>query len=128
MRINLINFIRLLSGFSAVGMISSLLSLLLIYIFLKLFRTPLFATYISIYIVTILLSYIINSIFVFKSSLSMKKGIKYSMIYLTGMLLGTFLLWIFKKITLFENYILGYLTLPFTMVWNFALSYKLFKL
>lgn len=77
--------------------------------------------------VTILLSFLLNSVFVFKSGLSFSNSIKYMIIYISGMLLGVLLLWILKKITPFENYILGYLAIPFTMVWNFSLSYKLFK-
>jgi hypothetical protein len=43
------------------------------------------------------------------------------------MLMGTLLLWIFKNTIPLENYILGYLVLPFTMAWNFAFSYKILK-
>jgi putative flippase GtrA len=122
-----LNFVKLLGGFSLVGLVTTLLSLLLIYIFLKLLQTPLIVTYIGIYLVTILLSFILNSVFVFKSGLSLNNGYKYLAVYISGMLLGSILLWLFKKILPFENYILGYIVLPFTMIWNFALSYKLLK-
>jgi dTDP-4-amino-4,6-dideoxygalactose transaminase/putative flippase GtrA len=121
------NFIKLLGGFSLIGLFTTLLSLGLIYVFLKQLQTPLIVTYIGIYMVTIIISFILNSVFVFKSSLSLNKGLKYLVIYLGGMLLGTVLLLIFKKILKFDNYILGYIVLPFTMAWNFALSYKLLK-
>ena len=38
------------------------------------------------------------------------------------MLLGVFILSIYEKILPFENWILSYLVIPFTMTWNFILS------
>lgn len=120
-------FIKLLGGFSLVGLVTTLLSLGLIYIFLKLLQTPLIITYIGIYLVTIILSFILNSIFVFKSGLSYGNGFKYFFVYISGMFLGVLLLWVFKRIIPLENYLLGYIVLPFTMVWNFTFSFKLLK-
>jgi putative flippase GtrA len=118
---------KLLGGFSVIGLITTLISLLMIFVFLKILKTPLIVTYVSIYTASILLSFILNSVFVFKSILSIKNGVKYFLIYFSGMLLGTLLLWVFKKIIPLENYILGYLVLPFTMVWNFSFSFLLLK-
>ncbi len=118
---------KLLGGFSVIGLITTLLSLLMIFVFLKIVQTPLIITYVCIYTASILLSFILNSVFVFKSNLSVKNGLKYFLIYFSGMLLGTLLLWVFKKIIPLENYILGYLVLPFTMVWNFSFSFILLK-
>ena len=128
MRINLNkNLIQLLGGFSVVGLITTILSLALIYILLKLMHTPLIVTYIGIYASTILLSFFLNSVFVFRSGLSFGNISKYFLIYLSGMFFGTLLLWLFKKALPVENYILGYAVLPFTMMWNFAFSFKLLK-
>jgi putative flippase GtrA len=118
---------KLLGGFSVIGLITTLLSLLMIFVFLKIVQTPLIITYVCIYTASILLSFILNSVFVFKSNISVKNGLKYFLIYFSGMLLGTLLLWVFKKIIPLENYILGYLVLPFTMVWNFSFSFILLK-
>jgi putative flippase GtrA len=118
---------KLLGGFSVIGLITTLISLLMIFVFLKILKTPLIVTYVSIYTASILLSFILNSVFVFKSILSIKNGVKYFLIYFSRMLLGTLLLWVFKKIIPLENYILGYLVLPFTMVWNFSFSFLLLK-
>ncbi len=120
-------FIKLLGGFSVVGITTTLLSLALIYILLKLMHTPLIVTYIGIYVSTILISFILNSVFVFESGLSFDNVFKYFLVYLSGMLLGTLLLWLFKKVIPVENYILGYTVLPFTMLWNFVFSFKLLK-
>jgi putative flippase GtrA len=121
------NFIKLLSGFSIVGLVSTVISLALIYVFLKIMQTPLLATYVIIYISTIFLSFLLNSVLVFKTGLSIDNVIRYFIVYLSGMLLGIILLWLFKKIIPVENYIIGYAVIPFTMIWNFVLSFKLLK-
>jgi len=121
------DLIKIFGGFSLIGIVTTLISLALIFIFLKLLQTPLIATYIGIYMVTILLSYFLNSILVFKSNLTFVNGIKYLAVYLSGMLVGTLILWVFKRTIPLENYILGYLVLPFTMAWNFAFTYNLLK-
>ena len=115
------------AGFSGVGVITTLISLGAIYVFLELFQTPLILTYAIIYFLTILLSYFLNSLLVFKSPLAMKKGIKYFLIYLGGMLIGIVVLWLLKKTLSYDPYILAYLVLPVTMMWNFFFSFKLFK-
>ncbi|MCC8358761.1 GtrA family protein [Salinimicrobium sediminilitoris] len=119
--------IKYFAGFAGVGGIVTLISLIGIYIFIELFQFPLLITYIGIYSATILLSYLLNSLLVFKSSLNTKKGIKYIGIYLSGMILGVAVLWIFEKILPFDDYILAYAVIPITMIWNFVLSYLLFK-
>lgn len=115
------------AGFSGVGVITTLISLGAIYVFLEILQSPLILTYSIIYFLTILLSYFLNSLFVFKSPLAMKKGIKYFLIYLSGMLIGIVVLWLLKKTLSYDSYILAYLVLPVTMMWNFILSYYLFK-
>ena len=115
------------AGFSGVGVITTLISLAAIYVFLELFQTPLILTYAIIYFLTILLSYFLNSLFVFKSPLNMKKALSYFLIYFGGMIVGIIILWIFKKTIPLEHYILAYLVLPITMLWNFVFSFKLFK-
>ena len=115
------------AGFSGVGFITTLISLGAIYLFLEIFQTPLLLSYSIIYFLTILLSYFLNSIFVFKSPLAMEKGIKYFLIYLSGMVIGIVVLWLLDQVLDYEAYILAYLVLPVTMMWNFLMSYFLFK-
>lgn len=115
------------AGFSGVGVVTTLISLGAIYVFLEILQTPLILTYAIIYFLTILLSYFLNSLLVFKSPLAMKKGIKYFLIYLGGMLIGIVVLWLLKKTLSYDPYILAYLVLPVTMMWNFILSFYLFK-
>lgn len=115
------------AGFSGVGVITTLISLGAIYLFLEILQTPLILTYSIIYFLTILLSYFLNSLFVFKAPLAMEKGIKYFLIYLSGMVIGIVVLWLLDRILDYDSYILAYLVLPVTMMWNFLMSYFLFK-
>ncbi len=119
--------IKYFAGFVGVGGIVTLVSLIGIYIFIELFQFPLLITYVGIYSATILLSYLLNSLLVFKSSLNTKKGIKYFGIYLSGLILGVVVLWVFENILPFDDYILAYAVIPITMIWNFVLTYLLFK-
>ncbi len=115
------------AGFSGVGVITTLISMGAIYVFLEMLQTPLILTYAIIYFLTILLSYFLNTLLVFKSPLAMKKAIKYFSIYLSGMIIGIVVLWLLKQTLSYDPYILAYLVLPVTMTWNFIFSFKLFK-
>ena len=115
------------AGFSGVGVITTLMSLGAIYLFLEILQTPLILTYSIIYFLTILLSYFLNSVLVFKAPLGIEKGIKYFLIYLSGMVIGILVLWLLDQILDYDSYILAYLVLPVTMMWNFLMSYFLFQ-
>ena len=119
--------VTVVAGFSGVVVITTLISLGAIYLFLEILQTPLILTYSIIYFLTILLSYFLNSVFVFKTPLAIEKGIKYFLIYLSGMVIGIVVLWLLDQILDFDSYILAYLVLPVTMMWNFLMSYFLFK-
>lgn len=119
--------LKILSGFTIVGIVTTIISIVLIYLFLKVLHSNLFITYTLIYAGTIFLSYFLNTIFVFKHSFAWSKAYKYGVIYVSSMIFGIGILWFFKKVLPFENYILVYLVLPFTFLWNFILSLKLFK-
>ncbi len=75
----------------------------------------------------ILLSYILNARFTFKVSYSCFGLVKYILVYLSGMLVGLFTIKIYKTIFLFENWIIAYLAIPVTLLWNFTLSSIFFK-
>ena len=119
--------VSLFAGFSGVGILTTLISFAGIYIFIELLGTPLLITYCIIYFVTILISYLLNSLIVFDAGLELKKAVKYFMIYLTGMGIGVVVLYFLKEALPYENYILAYLVIPVTMMWNFILSFLLFK-
>lgn len=110
--------------FASIGIICTGISLSAQTILLKFFQTPLIPTYVSVYLCVVLLSYVLNSHFTFKTSLSLKKMFLYYLIYLSSMLLGVFLLKIFRTVLPFENWVLPFLVIPFTMVWNFIFASK----
>ena len=118
--------IYLFSKFSIVGIFMTFLSLATAYVFLEILHTPLYITYALNYLVTIFISYQLNRIFTFKARHSTKSLVLYYFIYIIGMGLGMLLLWIFKQILPFGNFILTLCVLPFTMASNFFLSKLVF--
>jgi len=118
--------IYLFYKFSIVGIFMTFLSLATAYVFLEILHTPLYITYALNYLVTIFISYQLNRIFTFKARHSTKSLVLYYFIYIIGMGLGMLLLWIFKQILPFGNFILTLCVLPFTMASNFILSKLVF--
>jgi putative flippase GtrA len=119
--------IRKFAGFSVIGAVVTLLSMVISYVLLKILATPLLLTYIFVYIVTLVISFFLNSKLVFKSGSNFQNLIIYFLVYGTGLILGTFLLWVFRMLLPFENWILPYLVIPFTLLSNFTLSYYFLK-
>mgnify|MGYP001047751091 FL=1 len=108
--------------FANVGVFVTLLSLSLSFLFLKIIGTPLLPTYVILYISMIFISYILNSFYTFKAKRTTKNLILYFVSYGLSMLLGVALLALFRRYLPFENWILAYLVIPFTMSSNFILS------
>lgn len=121
------DIIRKFAGFSIVGAVMTLLSMLISFILLKIFATPLFITYVLIYGITILISFFLNSALIFKTGSNFRNMVVYFLVYGTGLLLGTLLLMLFSVLLPFENWLLAYLVLPFTLTSNFTLSYYFLK-
>ena len=113
------NLLVKFTGFLFVGGISTLSSLVLIYFFIGLIKTPLYLTYAVIYIITIYLSYFVNAKFVFHVDRSLTKLLSYCGVYISGMLVGMVFIKIFKYFFFYEDWIISCLSLPFTTVWNF---------
>lgn len=114
-------------AFAKVGAFVTLLSLALNYLFLKIWETALIPTYILIYLSMISLSFLLNSKYTFKAKRSAKRLMFYYGSYGSSMLLGVLILSIFKALLPFENWILSYMVIPFTMASNFILSSIIFK-
>jgi putative flippase GtrA len=114
--------IRRLSSFSLIGGLVTLVSTTSNIVLLKYFNTPLILTYVCVYCAAITLSYLLNSIYTFRSGLSIRKMLLYFCVYLSAMGLGVVLLKIFRALLPFENWVLPLLVLPFTAMWNFSLS------
>lgn len=113
--------------FAKVGAFVTLLSLGLSYFFLKIVGTPLIPTYVILYLSMISLSFMLNSKYTFKAKRNVKRLLLYYGSYGSSMLLGVGLLSIFKALLPFENWILAYMVVPFTMTSNFILSSFIFK-
>ena len=121
------NFLIRFSKFAKVGVFITLLSLALSFFFLKIIGTPLISTYVILYLCMILLSFLLNAKYTFQSSYNIKNLFLYYGSYGISMLLGILLLSIFRNILPFENWVLAYLVIPFTMTSNFLLSSYIFK-
>lgn len=118
---------RKMVGFSKVGVVVTLMSMTLTYVLLKIIGTPLIPTYVLLYLTMILFSYLLNSTYVFKAKKGANTLFQYYLAYGFSMCLGVVLLSIFREILPFENWILAYMVIPFTMTSNFLLASFIFK-
>lgn len=114
------------AGFSVVGVIVTLVSMLLVFVCNELLGWNSIVSYLISYGLSILLSYILNARLVWKRGYSYKALIHYWGIYIASMVLGAVLLWLlelcFPEI---NKTILSYCVIPFTMLWNYFFINKL---
>ncbi len=113
--------------FAQVGVLITLLSMILSFFFLKIIGTPLIPTYILLYITMIYASYLLNARYTFKVKGNFRKLFVYYGSYGITMVLGIGLLSIFRIVLPFENWVLSYLVIPFTLTLNFVFSTFVFK-
>ena len=113
--------------FGSVGAFTSVLGLTLNTIFLKFFNTHLFYTYACVYLFNILISYLLNSFFTFKSKVTGKRMALYYGVYFSSMLLGLLSLKLFKTAIDLENWIYPFMVYPITMTYNFLIVQKFLK-
>ena len=109
-------------GFAIVGTLMTLVTILLYYICFDIYDFPLKITYVIIYVVTVLVSYLMNSFLVFQQAFSVKKMLLYYVVYLSGMLLGLVLLHFMERKLPFSKTVISISSIPITMVWNFILT------
>ncbi|MBC7884055.1 MAG: GtrA family protein [Saprospiraceae bacterium] len=114
-------------SFSIIGGMMTFLSLSSNIILLKYFKTPLILTHIVVYFITILISYVINSKFTYRSGLNLKKSIIFFSIYLGTMLLGSMIYYIIPGIVCVPNWYYPFFVLPFTSMINYLLNDKYLK-
>jgi putative flippase GtrA len=119
--------LKKIAGFSIVGVISTLCSMLLMYLFHEVFHWHYQVSYVCSYVIPLFLSFILNSAFVFKSHKSTRNLLVYFGIYLSSMLTGMMLLAVFRASIPLNETLLSYMTLPVTMAQNFSLSHILLK-
>lgn len=116
-----------LFGFSVVGLITTIISVALIYIVIYLFNGPLVLSYIIIYTLSIFLSYLLNMFYVFNNQLYTKEALIYFGIYLSGMGLGALFLEHTKDVMNMPDVWKAYITIPITLTWNFGFSFAIFN-
>lgn len=108
------------AGFSFVGIVVTLISMLLIFICNEILGWNSIVSYLLSYGISILLSYIFNANYVWKSVFSFVAMVQYFGIYIASMVLGAVLLWLLELTFPDVNKtILSYCVIPLTMLWNF---------
>lgn len=114
------SLIQRIFGFSVVGVISTIVSLLLLWLFNDGLSLNIYIAYVLAYGITIILSYILNARYVWTHALSIVDVVKYFAIYLSSMALGTVLLFPIQWLLPDWNHtLLSFTTIPFTMTWNY---------
>lgn len=108
-------------GFSIIGAVSTLLSIGVMTAMNEGAGINGYVSYVTAYVVTILFSYFANTMLVYKAPVRLVACIGFFATYASGMLVGTGLLAIAKR--LFPDVsdtLLGCGVLPFTIMWNFV--------
>ena len=114
------------AGFSVVGVVVTLVSMLLIFVFNEVLCWNSIVSYLISYALSILLSYYLNTVYVWKKDASIADLFHYFGIYIASMVIGAVLLWVLEFVfSSANNTILSYCVIPFTMLWNYFFINKL---
>ncbi len=107
-------------GFALVGVFNTFFSLLLTFLLINVFGLWLIPTYVTVFLITVFLAYLINTYFVFKKEFELKKLIGFYSTYLSSLILGVILLYIIKFFSPdSDDFLNTILITPITMTWNF---------
>ena len=119
-------------GFAIVGVGMTLLTLILNFIFIKILAFNLVTAYVITGVLTIFVSYLLNTYLVFKEHFSIITLLVYYGIYLSGMLIGIPLLKLFEfllpinsfPLVLQSNrtFLISAMPIPITLIWNYILT------
>lgn len=120
-------YIKYFIGFSIVGVLITLTSLLLTIFLIKIVKVDIMIAYPTVYIISIMASYYLNKEHVFKYDGYRNRLFFYFVIYLTSMLLGLLLISVLKVVSSLTDAIIALLVLPFTTIYNFILVSIIFK-
>lgn len=114
------------AGFSFVGIVVTLVSMLLIFICNEILGWNSIVSYLLSYGVSILLSYFLNAKYVWKSDFLFVAMVRYFGIYIASMVLGAVLLGLLElALPDVNKTILSYCVIPFTMLWNYLFVNRL---
>ena len=118
--------VRKLAGFSITGVIASLISIVLLFLFNEILHFNSYVSYVLSYFLSIVFSYLSNSLAVWKSDLKLSVFLKYIIVYCSSMALGAFLLYLLKVLFPAGNdTVLSLCTMPVTLTWNYLFVNKL---
>jgi putative flippase GtrA len=112
--------IRNLIGFSIVGVVVTIFSMVLLYVFNDVIKMNAYVAYMLAYALSIALSYYLNARKVYKTKSSGRKIVLYFIVYVSSMALGVGLLHMFLLV--FPDWnrtLLSYMVIPFTTLYNF---------
>ena len=94
---------------------------------LLLLAMPYLVAYTIAYILGIFISYFLNSKFVFKQELSLKKAAQYPLVYLTQYLLGTALLYLLVQVLMVNKLLAPALIVLLTIPATYLLSRRILE-
>ena len=120
--------LKKLLSFVTIGAFLTLASLAANFIALRYFDLPLLPTYVMTYMITILISFLLNSKYTYGNAINFKNSLRYYSIYLTSMGIGAGMLSVFDYLLDFQKWVYPFLVLPFTLSFNFIVSFKTLKL
>lgn len=113
-------------GFSTVGVIVTLFSMSLTFIFNDILMINVFISYVMSFSISIIFSYFMNAKFVFKSEMKIKSFLMYYGTYILSMFLGLGILKVYHSFFPDLNKtIITYMVLPFTLSFNFLVVSKI---
>ncbi len=114
------NLVRNLVGFSIVGVVVTVFSMVLLYLFNDVFNMNAYVAYVTAYVLSILLSYYLNARKVYKTDTNWHKLVLYFIVYLSSMALGVVMLRFFiYLLPEWNKTILSYMVIPFNTIYNF---------
>jgi len=120
--------VRKILGFSVVGALMTLLSMFLTWVCNDLLHMNIYVAYVAVYGLTILISCVMNARLVWNHKLELADVFKYFAIYLSSMVLGMIVIYLFGLVfTTLNHTLLSYCALPFTYVWNYLFVNHIFK-
>lgn len=91
------SLVQKLIKFSSIGGLMFLTTIILYFVAFEIFSLPLYAVYVSTFVLTVSISYILNSKYTFVKKTSFKDYIKYMASYVLGMALGLIALFLIKE-------------------------------
>ena len=119
-------------GFAIVGVVMTLMTLAFNFVFLNVLNICLVVTYIVVSIITIFISYLLNTFLVFKQKFSIITMLLYYGVYLSGMIVGIPLLKFFEfvlpvhffipALQQYREFLISAMPIPITLIWNFIFT------